>query len=148
LTWKHDSVLIHIAGCLKFALVGKSTVELYCDLDGLQAPGGGLIPADVMVQAQRPDLVIFDRSVHGTGRHRIALAELTRPWDTDAKRAEEHKTVRCAGLTTALSNEEWDCSLYLIEVRAQGHILKSLKDPFSLYSGLGSLQAIGQVLGR
>jgi hypothetical protein len=37
-------------------------VELYCDLDGLQAPGGGLIPADVMVQAQRLDLVIDDRS--------------------------------------------------------------------------------------
>jgi hypothetical protein len=31
---------------------------LYCDLDGLQAPGSGLIPADVLVQAQRPDLVI------------------------------------------------------------------------------------------
>jgi hypothetical protein len=50
LTWRHDSILNHIAGCLKSALVGKSMVELYCDSDGLQAPGGGLIPADVMVQ--------------------------------------------------------------------------------------------------
>jgi hypothetical protein len=66
----------HIAGCLKSALVGKSTVELYCDFDGLQAPGGGSIPADVMVQAQKPDLVIVDRSVYG--RFRIALVELTR----------------------------------------------------------------------
>jgi hypothetical protein len=40
LTWRHDSVLNYIAGCLKSALVGKSTVELYCDLDGLQAPSG------------------------------------------------------------------------------------------------------------
>jgi hypothetical protein len=63
LTWSHDSVLNHIAGCLKSALVGKSTVELYCDVDGLQATGGGSIPADVMVQAQRPDLVIVDWSV-------------------------------------------------------------------------------------
>jgi hypothetical protein len=63
LTWRHNSVLNHIVGCLKSALVGKSTVELYCDLDGLQAPGGGSFPADVMVQAQRPDLVIIDRSV-------------------------------------------------------------------------------------
>jgi hypothetical protein len=46
LTWRHDSVLNHIAGCLKSALVGKSMVELYCDLDGLQAPGGASIPAD------------------------------------------------------------------------------------------------------
>jgi hypothetical protein len=71
LIWRHDSVLNHIVGCLKSALVGKSMVELYCDLDGLQAPAGGSIPADVMVQAQRPDLVIVDRSVYG--RFRIAL---------------------------------------------------------------------------
>jgi hypothetical protein len=58
--WRHNSVLNQIASCLKSALVGKSTVELYYDLDGLQAPGGRSIPADVRVQAQRPDLVIID----------------------------------------------------------------------------------------
>jgi hypothetical protein len=110
----------------KFALVGKRTVELYCDLDGLQAPGGGLIPADVMVQAQRPDLVIVDRSLHG-GR-RIALVELTCPWDTDAKRAEERKTARYADLRKEPSNQGRDCSLYLIKVGARGHIVKSVKD--------------------
>jgi hypothetical protein len=146
LTWRHDSVLNHIAGCLKSALVGKSTIELYCDLNGLQAPGGGLIPADVMVQAQRPDLVIVDRSVHG--RHRIALVELTCPWDTDAKRVEERKTSRYADLNEELSNQEWDCSLYLIEVRARGHIVKSVEDRLRSLFHLGSLQVIGQVLGR
>jgi hypothetical protein len=69
----------------------------------------------------RPDLFILDRSVHG--RHIIALVELTCPWDTDAKRAEECKSMRYADLKTALSNEGWDCSLYIIEVGAQGHIL-------------------------
>jgi hypothetical protein len=88
-------------GCLKSALVGKSTVELYCDLDGLQASGGGSILADIMVQAQRPDLVIIDRSVYG--RFRIALVELTCPWDTDAKRAEERKTTRYADLKAELN---------------------------------------------
>jgi hypothetical protein len=83
--------------------VGKSTVELYCDLDGLQTLGGGSIPADVMVQAQRPDLVIVDRSVYG--RFRIALVELTCPWDTDVKRAEERKTARYADLKKELSNQ-------------------------------------------
>jgi hypothetical protein len=120
LTWRHDSILNHIAGCLKFAFVGKSTVELYCDLE---AQAGRLIPADVMVQAQRPDLVmrpdlvIVDRSVHG--RHRIALVELTCPWDTDAKtskRAKECKTARYADLKEELSNKGWHCSLYLSEV--------------------------------
>jgi hypothetical protein len=118
--------LNHIAGCLKSAIVGKSTVELYCDLDGKQAPGGRSIPADVMVQAQRPDLVIVDQSVHG--RRRIALVELTYPWDTDAKKAVERKTARYADLKEELINQEWDSGLYLIEVGAWGHFVKSVKD--------------------
>jgi hypothetical protein len=77
LTRRHDSVLNHIVGCVKSALVGKSMVELYCNFDGLQAPAGGSIPADLMVQAQRLDLIIIDWLVHG--RHRIALVELTCP---------------------------------------------------------------------
>jgi hypothetical protein len=103
LTWRHNSVLNHIAGCLKSALVGKSTVELYCDLDGLQVPGGGSIPADVLVHAQTPDIVIIDWSVYG--RFRIALVKLTFPWDKDAKRAEERKTARYADLKEELSNQ-------------------------------------------
>jgi hypothetical protein len=79
-----------------------------------------------MVQAQRPDLVIIIRSVYG--RFRIALVELTCPWDMDAKRAEECKTARYADLKEELSNQGRDCSLYLIEVGAWGHIVKSVKD--------------------
>jgi hypothetical protein len=143
-TRRHDSVLNHIGGCLKSALVGKSTVELYCDLDGLQAPCGRSIPADLMVQVQRPDLVILDRSLH-----RIALIKLTCPWGTDAKRPEECKASRYADIKTALSNEGWDCSLYMIDVGARGHILKSVKDrlqllfrawvPTSHRSGIGQM---------
>jgi hypothetical protein len=95
-------------------------------LYGLQAPGDGSIPADVMVQAQRPDLVIIDRSVYG--RFKIALVELTCPWDTDAKRAEERKPARYADFKEELSNQGWDCSLYLIEVGGRGHIAKLVKD--------------------
>jgi hypothetical protein len=97
LTWRHNFVLNYIAGCLKSALVGKSTVELYCGLDGLQVPG------DIIVQVQRPDLVIVDRSVHGM--HRIALVKPTCLWDTDAKRAKERKTARYADLREELNNQ-------------------------------------------
>jgi transposase len=101
-----------------------------------------------MVQAQRLDLVIFDQLVHG--RHRIALVELTCPWDTDAKRAEERKTARYADLKTALSNEGWDCSLYMIEVGARSHILKSVKDRlwllFWAWVPAGHRSGIGQMM--
>jgi hypothetical protein len=87
LTWRHDSVLNHIRSSLKSAVMGKSTVELYCDFDGLQALFGRSIAADVIVQAHRPDLTILDQFV--PGRHMIALVELTCPWDTDAKKTKE-----------------------------------------------------------
>jgi hypothetical protein len=87
MTWRHDSFLKHIAGCLKSALESLGTVEVYCDLEGLQAPGGGSIPASVMAWTQRSDLVILDRSVHG--RHRISLVVLTCPWDTDADKEKD-----------------------------------------------------------
>jgi hypothetical protein len=101
-----------------------------------------------MVQAQRPDLLIIDRSVHG--RHRIALVELTCSWDTDAKRAEECKTERYADLKEELSNQGWDCSLYLIKVGAQGHIVKSVKDRlwslFRVWVPAGHRSGIGQIM--
>jgi hypothetical protein len=62
MTWRHDSILKNIAGCLKSAFESLHTVEVYCNLERLQAPGGGSIPASVMAQTQRTDLVILDSS--------------------------------------------------------------------------------------
>jgi hypothetical protein len=95
-----------------------------------------------MVQAQSPDLVIIDRSVHG--RRRIALVKLTCPRDTDAKKAEDCNTARYADLKEELSNQGWDCGLYL------GHIIKSVKDRFrSLFQAwvpAGHRLGIGQMM--
>jgi hypothetical protein len=109
MTWRHDSVLKHNEGCPKSALESRGTVEVYCDLEGLQTPGGRSIAASVMAQTQRPDLVILDRSVHG--RHKISLVELTCPWDTDADKASDCKISRYVGLKEELSNQGWDCGL-------------------------------------
>jgi hypothetical protein len=148
MTWRHDSVLRQIAGCLKSALESLSTVELYCDLKRLQAPGGRSIPASVMAQTQRPDLVIFDRSVDG--RHRISLVKLTCPWDTDTDKARDPKISRYASLKEELSNQGWDCGLYMIEVGAQGHISKVVKDRFlSLFRSwvpLGHRSGVAQMI--
>jgi hypothetical protein len=88
---------------LKSALESLGTVEVYCNLEGLQAPGGGSIPASVMAQTQRPELVILDRSVHG--RHRLSLVELTCPWNTDTDKARDLMISRYAGLKEELGNQ-------------------------------------------
>jgi hypothetical protein len=77
MTWRHESVLKHIVGCLKSALKSQSTVKVYCDLEGLQALGGRSILAEIMAQAERPDLVILYRSDHRG--HRISLVEVLCP---------------------------------------------------------------------
>jgi hypothetical protein len=92
------------------------------------------------VTSQRPDLVIVEWSVYG--RFRLDLVELTCPWDTDAKRAKEHKTARYADLEEELSNQGLDCSLYLIKVGARATLSSQLRTAFGRYSGLGSLQVI------
>jgi hypothetical protein len=124
MTWRHGSVLKHIVGCLKSALKSLGTVEVYWDLEGLQ--GGGTIPASVMAQTQKPYLVILDRSVDG--RHRISMVELTCPWDTKADKARDCKMSSYAGLKEELSNQGWDCGLYMIKVGSRGHISKLVKD--------------------
>jgi hypothetical protein len=48
-------------------------------------------------------------------------------------------TARYADLKVELSDQGWGCSLYLIEVGARGHIVKSVWTALGLYSGLGSL---------
>jgi hypothetical protein len=116
MTWRHDFILKHIAGCLKSALVSLGTVEVYYDLDGLQALGGESIPASVIAQTERPDLVILDRSVHGW--HRLFLVEPRCPWDTDADKARDHEISRYAGLKEELSNQGCDCGLYTVEAGA------------------------------
>jgi hypothetical protein len=126
MTWRQDSILKHVAGCLKSALESLGTVEVHCDLEGLQALSGGSIPASVMAQTQRPDLVILNRSV--LGRHRISLVELTYPWDTDNDKDRDCKISRYAGLKEEPSYQGWDCGLYKIEVGARGHIIKMVKD--------------------
>ena len=78
------------------------------------------------------------------------MVELTCPWDTDAKKAEECKTSKYADLRITLSNQGWDCSLYTIEVGVRGHILKPVKDHLrSLFWGWvppGSRSGVAQMI--
>jgi hypothetical protein len=119
------------------------TVEVYCNLEGLQARDGRSIPALFMAQTKRPDLVILDKSV--LGWHRISLVELTYPWDTDADKARDRKISRYAGLKEELSNQGWDWGLYMIEVGALGHISKVVRE--SLWSLFRSWVPLGQRSG-
>jgi hypothetical protein len=48
--------------------------------------------------------------------------------DTDADKARDCKISRYASLKEELSNQGWDCGLYMIEVGPRRHISKVGKD--------------------
>jgi hypothetical protein len=106
-------VLRHIWGCRKYDLMSQSRMEVYCNLDELQAPEPGwwLILTDILTQgqSQRLDVFIHDRFM--PGQNRRFLVELMCPWDTDARKAEGRKTLSHAYLRNTLRNQRWDCSL-------------------------------------
>ena len=68
-TWRHNSVLNHIA--ITIQQHKPSNLEVFSDIAGLDI-NGGTIPPDILVTQSRPDLVLLDRETKT-----ICLLELT-----------------------------------------------------------------------
>ena len=67
----------------------KDGFSLYSDLNGFQAPHGGVIPPDVLVTVLRPDLFLVDESAR-----EVVQLELTCPWDRNINRSHDYKQER------------------------------------------------------
>ena len=59
-TWRHNSVLASLIRIMRPCL--NQGMEIFSDLPGYLAPGGGSIPPDVLVTNQRPDIFIVNYS--------------------------------------------------------------------------------------
>ena len=92
-------------------------MEIFSDLPGYLAPGGGSIPPDVLVTNQRPDIFIVNYS----SREAIVL-ELTCPWDGNVDRSHTYKEERYAPLIADLSRH-YKTFLFSIEVSVRGQIM-------------------------
>jgi hypothetical protein len=46
-------------------------------------------------------------------RNKISLVELSCPWDTDVNKAEEDKFSKYTDCWILLSNQGWNCGLYI-----------------------------------
>ena len=59
-TWRHNSVLATIIRLIRPLLANG--FELFSDLPGYMAPGGGSIPPNVLVTNLRPDIPIINET--------------------------------------------------------------------------------------
>ena len=95
-TWRHNSVLNHIANTI---LQNKPpNLEVFSDVAGLDI-NGGTIPPDVLVTQSRPDLVLLSRH-----EKIICLLELTCSFERNAQAANLRKSTRYANLKTDLED--------------------------------------------
>ena len=125
-TWRHNSVLNHIANTLQQNK--PSNLEVFCDIAG-QDINGGTIPPDILVTQSRPDLVLLNRD-----DKTICLLELTCSFERNAEAANLRKSIRYTSLKNDLEDIGYKCFLVPFEVGSRGHIQKSTKSNlFSIF---------------
>ena len=117
-TYRHDQVLLYLLKTL--AAPGLEGLTFYSDLEGWKT-GGGSIPPEIIVTAQRPDLVILDKRKTKTEIH---LVELTVPFDTveGIEKAKARKSEKYTALASDISEKGLKCQLHTLEIGTRGYI--------------------------
>ena len=118
-TWRHDSVLSTIISFINLRL--RPGFALFSDLQGYQAPGGGVIPPNILVTNLRPDIVLINEV-----SREIVLFELTCPWEQNIDRNHAYKEGKYAPLVADLSRS-FKVFQFSVEVAARGLITKQNK---------------------
>ena len=119
-TWRHDNILHYLYTILKDEDI--EDIEVYADLPDKQAPGGGTIPSDIVVTAERPDLVIVNKDMK-----EVQIYELTVPFDNRIDAAHELKMEKYSALCADIFQAGWICHLNAIEIGSRGLITKQNK---------------------
>ena len=92
---------------------------MFADIPGQEAPGGGTIPSDILVSAQKPDLVILDRLMY-----MMTIFEITVPFETRLQQSRQLKQNKYAHLVHDLECKGWQVNRRTVEVGSRGLINK------------------------
>ena len=133
-TYRHNRVLKEIT-----SNIDTNLYTFYSDLEG-QTIEGGTIPPDVLVTAEKPDLVIINRLIN-----HLVVIELTCPWEENLEDARQRKTNKYAPLINDIAQKGFSVEYFPLEVGARGIINKinkeTLKD-ISLYTTINTKNLI------
>ena len=121
-TWRHDSVLLHIASTVKS--LATSGTEEFSDLPSSQT-NGTTIPADILVstgEGSKPDLVILNQE----GKT-IALLELTCSLPGSPTKAHTFKDKKYTQLAIDLEEKGYQVFLVPFKLLSPGHVSNQCK---------------------
>ena len=111
-TWRHNCIVSYVVNSID---TEKYTV--FSDIPGHTAAGGGSVPPEICITAQKPDIVIIEKS-----NKSIHLFELTCPLEQNIQKDHDIKLNKYAHFVTDLSSESMKCNLTCFEVSSRGLI--------------------------
>ena len=91
---------------------------MYTDIPSHTLPGRGTVPPQLLVRAEKPDLVIMDRM-----EEKINIFELTVPLETNIKNANTQKMNKYEHFITDITTR--DVSVHPFEIGSRGYISPS-----------------------
>jgi len=127
-TWRHNCVVNFL-----LSIVDKKRFEVHADLPGHEAPGGGTVPCDILVTAERPDIVVIDRFMST-----VTLIEVTVPFETRLEVSRQIKMNKYAHLESDLRETGWMVDAYPVEIGSRGLINEDNKYTLSKILNLTS----------
>ena len=139
-TFRHNRVLKQITNN-----IDTNLYTFYSDLEG-QCIEGGTIPPDVLVTAEKPDIVILHRLI----KH-IVVIELTCPWEENLEDARQRKTNKYAPLINDIEQKGFSVEYFPLEIGARGIINKVNKETIkdiSLYTTTITAKTLMKNLSR
>ena len=118
-TWRHNSVLSNIIDLIRPKL--SPGAQLFSDLPGYFAPGGGSIPPHVLVTNLRPDIFVINEA-----SKEAIVFELTCPWDGNIVRSHAFKENKYSPLVADLSRR-YRTFHFSVEVSVRGQVSRDNK---------------------
>ena len=116
-TYRHDSILNYIQGCLD-----TTKYTCYIDIEGHQTQGGGTIPPEILITTHKPDIVIIDKKTKS-----MEIFELTVPGESRILAAHDLKQRKYYNFETDI--QTYKVSVHPFEVGSHtGYITRENKE--------------------
>lgn len=119
-SWRHNNILEYLLSVINSSdAASQNKIKTYADLEGHRI-AGGTIPPNVLPSQQIPDIVI-----HWVTSNKLTIIELTVPFETNIKNANDRKIERYSSLCNDLKDQGIETQLHALEVGSRGLLTKS-----------------------
>ena len=142
--WRHNSIIMYIYTLLEPHRLPHQ--EIFTDLPS-KMTGSSTVPIDIVITAQKPDLVIVNRKDKA-----VTIFELSVPFDTNIDDTHEHKVQRYLRLISDIEEKGYSVNYFPIEIGSRGYIspenCSRLKDLLKIHANNVHMKTVKDTLSK